>query len=55
MASTYRCRWFVFCRFSSLGMVSFYTRTHFGSILTSEGWAVLEYAGSEPVLQFGRG
>ncbi|GIR58797.1 MAG: hypothetical protein CM15mP65_13780 [Crocinitomicaceae bacterium] len=29
--------------------------THFGSILTSEGWAVLEYAGSEPVLQFGRG
>ena len=29
--------------------------THFGSILTSEGWAVLEYAGSDPVLQFGRG
>ena len=29
--------------------------THFGSILTSEGWAVLEYAGGDPVLQFGRG
>ena len=29
--------------------------THFGSILTTEGWAVLDYVGSDPILHFGRG
>ena len=29
--------------------------THFGSILTTEGWAVLDYVGADPILHFGRG
>tara|TARA_B100001939_G_scaffold326239_1_gene319609 strand:- start:15 stop:854 length:840 start_codon:yes stop_codon:yes gene_type:complete len=29
--------------------------THYGSILTTEGWAVVDYVGNDLVLQFGRG
>ena len=53
MAPTYRLGGLFFV--GSQGMVSFYTRNSLWFYPDVRGWAVLEYAGSEPILQFGRG
>ena len=55
LAITYCCWRIIFCWLSSLEWYHFIHGTHFGSILTTEGWAVLDYVGSDPILHFGRG
>ena len=47
------CRWSFLC-WSQAWNYHFIHGTY-GSILTTEGWAVVDYVGNDLVLQFGRG